>query len=388
MLELLLLVLVPVAAWGGWWFARNTSRRGEKKRNRIFNNQYFQGLNYLLNEQPDKAIQIFMEMAEVNEDTVETHLALGSLFRRRGEVDRAIRLHQNIISKHSLNDTQRMAALLELGEDYMRAGLFDRAEKLFSELTERESLAPSALRHLLDIYQQEKDWENALDVAGKLEKVTSDHMGVFMSHFCCELAEASLKDGKAEAARKFLRQGRRHDPENVRTHFISAEIAVHKAQYGEAMGIFEEVARLDPDYLPYLLEQYFNCAEQCDRKDHARSKLEEWVGSKHGISTVLKKADFLETEESIEAAARFIAGELKERPSVRGLDRLMELKKEGGPVIESGEEVLHSITRELLESQSSYRCSHCGFSGNNHHWQCPSCRQWSTTRIIRSVLGE
>lgn len=156
MIEWLLLALLPFAAWGGWYFARNTAKRSERKRHRLFNNQYFQGLNYLLNEQPDKAIQIFLEMAEVNEDTVETHLALGSLFRRRGEVDRAIRLHQNIISKHTLDDTQRLQALLELGEDYMRAGLFDRAEKLFSELMERESQAPSALKHLLDIYQQEK----------------------------------------------------------------------------------------------------------------------------------------------------------------------------------------------------------------------------------------
>ena len=386
--EFLLLVLVPVAAWGGWWFARNTLRRGEKKRNRLFSNQYFQGLNYLLNEQPDKAIQIFLEMAEVNEDTVETHLALGSLFRRRGEVDRAIRLHQNIISKHSLNETQRMQALLELGEDYMRAGLFDRAEKLFSELTERESLAPSALRHLLDIYQQEKDWENALDIASKLEQATDDHMGVFMSHFCCELAESSLAQGKPEAARKFLRRGRRHDPENVRAYFISAGIAVHREQYGEAMGIHEEIARLDPDYLPYLLEDYFDSAEKCGRQEHARDKLEGWVKSGHGTSVVLKKAEFLEQDEGVEAAARFIVSELRERPSVRGLDRLMALKQAGGPGIESGEEVLHNITRELLASQSSYRCSNCGFSGHNHHWQCPSCKQWSTTRVIRSVLGE
>ena len=115
MTELVLLALFPVVAWGGWWFARSTSRRSERKRNRLFKNQYFQGLNYLLNEQPDKALQVFMEMAEVNQDTVETHLALGSLFRRRGEVDRAIRLHQNIISKHTLDDTQRLQALLELG---------------------------------------------------------------------------------------------------------------------------------------------------------------------------------------------------------------------------------------------------------------------------------
>ena len=148
MLEILLVFLLPFAAWAGWYTARVSSRHGEKRRSRQLSNRYFQGLNYLLNEQPDKAIQLFTQMAEVNRDTVETHLALGSLFRRRGEVDRAISLHQNIISKRNLDEQQRTMALLELGEDYMRAGLFDRAEKLFSELVERNIQTPSALSNL------------------------------------------------------------------------------------------------------------------------------------------------------------------------------------------------------------------------------------------------
>ena len=388
MIEWALLVLVPVAVWAGWWSARNSSRRNERKRKQIFSNQYFQGLNYLLNEQPDKAIQVFLEMAEVNEDTVETHLALGSLFRRRGEVDRAIRLHQNIISKHSLNDTQRMQALLELGEDYMRAGLFDRAEKLFSELTKRESHAPSALRHLLDIYQQEKDWEKALEIAGKLEKASDEHMGKPMSHFCCELAELELKGNKSEAARKFLRQARRHDPESVRAQFISAGIAMQREGFAEAMKVYEEIARLDPDYLSLLIDRYFECAEKAGEIERAREQLSEWGDAQESISLVLKQAEMLEQEKNQVNAAEFITGKLQIRPSVRGLEKLMELKQATDAETGAEEDILHSITRELLARQSTYRCSHCGFSGHNHLWQCPSCKQWSTTRVIRGVLGE
>ena len=134
MIEILLLALIPAAAWAGWVLAKSTTSRSERKRNRSFSHRYFKGLNYLLDEQPDKAIAVFIEMAEVTSDTIETHLALGSLFRRRGEVERAIRIHQNIISKPDLDNGQRTRALLELGEDYMRAGLFDRAENLFNEL--------------------------------------------------------------------------------------------------------------------------------------------------------------------------------------------------------------------------------------------------------------
>jgi lipopolysaccharide biosynthesis regulator YciM len=388
MTEILLLILLPLAAWAGWWAARGTARRGERKRNRLFSNRYFQGLNYLLNEQPDKAIQVFLEMAEVNKDTVETHLALGSLFRRRGEVDRAIRLHQNIISKRSLDDTQRTLALLELGEDYMRAGLFDRAERLFSELIERETHAPSALRNLLDIYQQEREWEKALKIGEHLQKLDTPGVTVCMSHFCCEMAEAELKAGRAEAARKHLRKARRLDPQSIRAQLISARIAEHKEDYPAAMECYEQVAEMDGGYLPELIEAYFECAEKAGFGDQAQAQLEAWSQQYDGVSIVLKQVQLLERSNGIGEAAAYLSGVLEKRPSVRGLDKLMQLKLEGGPEIDAGEEILRSVARRLLESQSTYRCSHCGFSGHNHHWQCPSCKQWSTTKVIRGVLGE
>lgn len=388
MTEFVLLALIPLAGWGGWWFARAVSRRSERKRKRLFSNQYFQGLNYLLNEQPDKALRVFMEMAEVNEDTVETHLALGSLFRRRGEVDRAIRLHQNIISKHTLDDTQRLQALLELGEDYMRAGLFDRAERLFSELMERESQAPSALRHLLDIYQQEKDWERALDIAGRLEEAGGEHLAVLKSHFCCEMAAQELQQENPEAARKHLRLARRFDPENVRVHFIESEIASLAGNHAEAMAKYEEIAELDGGFVPLLLEPYFESAEAAGQQEHARAMLDSWSEAGKGISVVLKKAALLEQEECPEVAGAFLAGELSKHPSVRGLDRLIRIRGEDLAGTGSTANALRDITRELLRSQPSWRCRNCGFSGQNHHWQCPSCRHWSTTRPVRGVLGE
>jgi len=388
MTEFLLLALIPLAGWGGWWFARATSRRSERKRNRVFSNQYFQGLNYLLNEQPDKALRVFMEMAEVNEDTVETHLALGSLFRRRGEVDRAIRLHQNIISKHTLDDTQRLQALLELGEDYMRAGLFDRAERLFSELMERESQAPSALRHLLDIYQQEKDWDLALDIAGRLEEVTDERFAVLKSHFCCEMAEQELQGGHPEAARKKLRLARRFDPENARAHFIEAGICEHSGNHDEAMAIFEEIVGLDSGFVPLVLDRYFASAEAAGEESRAREMLDQWAEEGKGISVVLKKSEFLADEAGKDQAADFLAMELSAHPSVRGLDRLMKFRHKDADEVDSTSSALRDITRQLLASQPAWRCRHCGFSGQNHHWQCPSCKHWSTTRPVRGVLGE
>lgn len=388
MIEVFLLALLPLAALGGWWAARKVFRRNETKRNRQFSSRYFQGLNYLLNEQPDKAIQVFLEMAEVNKDTFETHLALGALFRRRGEVDRAIRIHQNIISKQNLDDTQRTKALLELGEDYMRAGLFDRAERLFSELIERGDQAPSALRHLLDIYQQEKDWEKALEQARALEEETGDRMGEIMSHFCCELAEEALQAGEAEAARKHLRQARRHDPKSIRARIVQAKIARHGEAFGEAMDLYEEVAGMDGDIIPDVLEHYLECAETSGQMERAEETLSAWCETHGSISVILKLTALLQERDGLGPAARFLAAELGKHPSVRGLDKLIELKLAGGPAIETGDEILRAVAQRLLARQPTHRCSHCGYSGHTNYWQCPSCRRWGTTRVIHGVLGD
>jgi lipopolysaccharide biosynthesis regulator YciM len=388
MIEVLLLALIPAAAWAGWIIAKSTTSRGERKRNRNFSNRYFQGLNYLLDEQPDKAIAVFIEMAEVTADTVETHLALGSLFRRRGEVERAIRVHQNIISKPGLDESQKTRALLELGEDYMRAGLFDRAENLFNELIERESHAPSALRHLLDIYQQEKDWEKALQKAIQLEAVTDEKMGLVMAHFCCEMAEIDLQESKPAAARKHLRQARRYYPESIRARFILARIAGQQEMYSEALDVYEEIAEMDMEYIHDILPSYLACAQKAEEFPRALAIMESWTENYDGISLLLSRTDVIREEQGLEAATHYLAEALTLRPSVKGLDRLIELKLEGGPETESGDEILRAVAQKLLARQPSYRCTHCGYAGHSHHWQCPSCKNWSTTRIIRGVLGE
>jgi lipopolysaccharide biosynthesis regulator YciM len=388
MIEVLLLALIPAAAWTGWILAKNKISRGERKRNQNFSNRYFQGLNYLLDEQPDKAIAVFIEMAEVTADTIETHLALGSLFRRRGEVERAIRVHQNIISKPGLEEGQKTRALLELGEDYMRAGLFDRAESLFSELTERESHAPSALKHLLDIYQQEKDWEKALQQAQRLENVSDEKMGLAMSHFCCEMAEADLEADKPAAARKHLRQARRYFPECIRARFILARIAIQQEMFTEALDVYEEIAEMDMEYIHEFLQAYLDCARNAGAFPRALESMGNWAKTYDGVSLLLSQTAIIREEQGLDAATRHLAQALTLRPSVKGLDHLIELKLEGGPETESGDEILRAVAQKLLVRQPSYRCTHCGYAGHSHHWQCPSCKNWSTTRIIRGVLGE
>jgi lipopolysaccharide biosynthesis regulator YciM len=387
-IEYLLLPLIPVAVYFGWWLARTVDSRSAARQKQLFSNQYFQGLNYLLNEQPDKAIQVFLELAEVNKDTVETHMALGSLFRRRGEVDRAIRFHQNIIAKPGLEPEQRTQALLELGEDYMRAGLLDRAERLFAELIETDAHTPSALRSLLEIYQQEKDWEKALEQAQRLERVSGEHMGDVMAQFCCEMANAALAENDREKARRQLRQARRHDPRCIRARFILAQIAAQEDDHAMSMDLYEEIAELDPDYIPEVLEPYLEAAKTGGEMPRAREKVDRWAESYKGISLVLKRTDFLSVEEGADVAGRYLVEALTSKPSVRGLDRLIDLKAAGQLEAGSSDDILKAVTTRLMTRQPEYRCNHCGFSGQTHHWHCPSCKRWSTTKKIHGVLGE
>lgn len=381
-------LLLPVAVYFGWWVAKNYQSRTTRRRNRLFNDQYFQGLNYLLSEQPDKAMQVFLELAEVNEETVETHLALGNLFRRRGEVDRAIRFHQNIIAKPGLRPEQRTQALLELGEDYMRAGLLDRAERLFSELIESDEQTPSALRSLLEIYQQEKDWAKALEQADRLQQAEGAHQGGMMSQFCCELAEEALAAGNEDQAHRHLRQAKRHDPDSVRARFIAARIHAGTGAWDEAMQAYEEIAGIDPEYIPELLDDYLETAREADALERAKASLREWHERYQGISLVLKLTDFIAGEQDEDAAGRFLVESLNRKPSVRGLERLISLRAGGHLEAESSDDILKAVTARLMARQPGYRCGHCGFSGHTHHWQCPSCRHWGTTRVVHGVLGE
>jgi lipopolysaccharide biosynthesis regulator YciM len=388
MIEYLPFLLLPVTGYSGWWVARNYGRRAVRKRNRLFSDQYFQGLNYLLTEQPDKAIQVFLDLADVSQETVETHMALGNLFRRRGEIDRAIRFHQNIIAKSSLEPEQRTQALLELGEDYMRAGLLDRAERLFSELIESDEPSPSALHSLLDIYQQEKDWSKALVQAERLEKVEDVYLGGTMAQFCCELAEQALMDNDLQLARKQLRQARLHDPQCIRARFILARMNLAGNRLEPALAAYEEIAELDIDYLPDLLEDYIDTATRAGTSARARAKLQEWSQRYQGISLVLKMTELISQEQGPQQAAAFLVEALHKKPSVRGLDRLIKFRADGHLPAETSDDILNAVTSRLMVRQPGYRCSHCGFSGQTHHWQCPSCRNWDTTRTIQGVLGE
>lgn len=384
-----LLLLLPVAFATGWWLSRSRSERASGERVRGLSSSYFRGLNYLLNEQPDKAIEVFLQIAEVDQDTVETHFALGNLFRRRGEVERAIRVHQNLIARSGLSDEHKVQAVLELGEDYMRAGLFDRAETLFADVVGIEGAGATALRHLIAICQAEREWEKAIGHAQRLESRTGEPTGKLVAQFRCELAEQARARGDEAGFSAGLEAAFEADPHSVRAGIIKGRSEIAAGNDSGAIRALERVARHDVEFLPEVLRDLLAAYERCGEKSRARSFLAEMIERYPGVSPLLALTRLVEQEEGRPAAIEFLVRQLRQRPSVRGQGLLIELSLADRP--DHGQDILQTLkqlTEAVLAAGPAYRCGRCGFGARQHHWQCPSCKSWATVKPIHGASGE
>ncbi len=366
-------LLLPAAAWSGWLVASRTTTRKDRKNSQHFSREYVVGLNYLLNEQPDKAVDVFIKLLEVDSDTVETHLALGSLFRRRGEVDRAIRIHQNLIARPQLSLSERKQALMALGQDYMSAGVFDRAERIFSEVVElggeRET---SSLQGLLAIYQQEKAWENALDIIAKLENSTGTNMRAQAAHYYCEIASQQLKQGLYDKAYLSIRQALTTDKKSVRASLMLANLEMKNGRYKQAIKALKRAPEQDADFLTEIIEPLVQCYRELDMMDECVYYLEHALAEYPRASVIFVVGEYLRGAKNTDFAIDFVSHQLSKHPSIRGLNRLIcwYLDSSHGKVREKLQ-MLYDITSKFLDNKPVYRCGKCGYGGKLLHWQCP-----------------
>jgi len=379
------LLLLPLAAASGWWAAkRGGSGSGGVTSGAAPDPDFLRGLNYLLNEQPDKAIDVFLRLAEVDGETVETHLALGSLFRRRGEADRAIRIHQSLVARPNLDSEQRGYALYELGQDYMRAGLFDRAETLFRELVEMKLHRERALVGLREIYQQEKDWVKCLEVAKELGSITGEPMSTEIAHYHCELAEEALKTGDGATAEGHLRDAQAADRRCVRATVLQAQMAMARGDARAATAIYHRVAGQGPEFLPDILPDLMEAYRRCGRED-VRQQLRHLYRNHPSPALMLILSDLIEQEEGDEAAVAFLIKYASEYADITGLERLLELegrRPDGDPRARSVQRAVLTVLRHLRGRQPEYQCEYCGFVARRLHWQCPSCKGWGTIKPL------
>ncbi|HEU5281901.1 MAG TPA: lipopolysaccharide assembly protein LapB [Gammaproteobacteria bacterium] len=347
---------------------------------------YMVGLNFLLNEETDKAVDIFIKMLEVDSDTVETHLAVGKLFRRRGEVDRAIRIHQNLIARPQLEKTYREQSLYELGQDYLSAGMLDRAERIFQELANDKSHAPAAYKTLLDIYQQAKDWEKAAETAIKYEGVTRQNMQPVIAQYYCELAELALHKQDHEKALAYLNQADVADKHCVRASLLRATVLMATGDYAKALVSLKKVKTQNVDYLYEAIDKMAVCYEALGEEDEMMLYLKDLAEAHPRVPVVLILADRIRKRMGDKLAAGFVADYVRRYPSLQGLYLFVNL------YISSAEgrakddlHILQNLMKKILAKRDDYQCTSCGFSGKTLHWQCPGCRQWSSTLPLASL---
>lgn len=385
----LLWLLLPLAAASGWWIARRTGGRNGAAGRLPVLPEYIRGLNYVLNEQPDKAIEVFIKMLEVDSETVETHLALGSLFRRRGEVDRAIRVHQNLIARTTLSREQRTMALLELGTDYMRSGLLDRAEGLFKELVDMGAHVDSSLRQLLEIYQQENDWQNAIATARRLENSSKEDMRYMIAQFYCELAAEHLAAKKDSDAADLAGRALQIDHRCVRASLLEAEMKRAAGDIPAAITAYQRTEGQDPDYLPEVIGPLCQRYRELGRIEEFMTYLRGIVARHASITSSLLLTDLIAEVRGEDEAIRFISGELRKRPTVRGVNRLIEyvMRKAGGETRDNLESI-RELTARWIGERPIYKCTQCGFNARLLHWKCPSCRNWNTVKPVHGLEGE
>ena len=389
MLELLFLLL-PVAAAYGWYMGRRSAQQSRQDDASRLSRDYVTGVNFLLSNQQDKAVDLFLDMLKEDTGTVEAHLTLGNLFRSRGEVDRAIRIHQSLMESASLTYDQRLLAVQQLGRDYMAAGLYDRAEDMFKQLVDETDFRLSALQQLLQIYQATSDWQSAIDVAERLVKLGKEKHRGDIANFWCELALQQMANSDMDKAMSLLKKGAAADRNSARVSIMIGRVWMEKGDYAKAVESLERVINQDKELVGETLDMLQTCYQQLGKLDEWELFLRRCVDENAGATAELMLAQILEQREGVEAAQSYVTRQLERHPTMRVFHKLMDYhlnEAEEGRAKESLG-VLRNMVGEQVRSKPRYRCQKCGFTANTLYWHCPSCRSWSTIKPIRGLDGQ
>lgn len=380
----LLAGLFLLLAAAGWAMGRFGERDDEDAPPPL-NIDYLKGLNFLLNEQTDQALEHFLAMVRVDDKTIETHFALGSLFRRRGEVDRAIRIHQNIIARPDLAAEQRDQALYSLAKDYLGAGLLDRAEKLFVRLAQGSRFQVQALEALCGIYEQERDWEKAIDAGQRLEVLGGRSLALQIAHYHCELAEAAAAKGDYASARQYVKKAQAGRPRTMRGALTRAHIARDTNDNKTALKLYHRII----DENTYLIAEALPEIVAIYERENATAELES------ALQTLLRKNPEMSSLVAYTAIVNDLGGipviddcveqYMLNEPTLGEFVELQRLSEGDKGSSESALAKVRGALSKLASATPRYQCQECGFSSQRLLWQCPSCRNWETQRPASRV---
>ncbi|MDO6421051.1 lipopolysaccharide assembly protein LapB [Saccharophagus degradans] len=348
---------------------------------------YFKGLTQLLNEEPDAAIDTFISSIDVNSDTLETHLALGSLLRRKGEVERAIRVHQNLLSRSNLTTDQQYTAQMELALDYLRSGLLDRAEMLLKELADAPKISnpmrKRALECLIELYQDMREWLSAIDVADRLTarkfSGPADKWRRQQAHYACEIAQTAITQKDWLTARRWVRTAMRHDKDCARASLLSAQLDIAQKEYAKALISLRQIVQQDERYLSEMLPLAYSCHKKLESMPVFLNELTALYEHKGELLVLRYLAKAVEMCEGGDAVISLLMQELPQYPQMEVAGALLKIVlDERGPASLRNYVQVKGLLKKLTDSKYHYQCTSCGFTGEQLHWLCPSCKSWAS----------
>jgi lipopolysaccharide biosynthesis regulator YciM len=370
------LAALPLLFAIGWW-ARGHEARVRAADQGAAPRSLFRGLQLLLSDQPDRAIDAFIEVVKLDPETIELHYALGSLFRRRGEIDRAVRIHNYLLGRADLPAAERTNALAELGQDYLKGGMLDRAENAFSRLLEEPTHRFEALRSLLRIFQMERDWTRAVDCAGRLEREAGESHQVISAHFHCELAEKALAADDLPRAVAQVEAALQAHRKSVRAQLLAGDVALKRDQRDSAIGHWRRLVDESPDYAPLVMDRLVAALDAAGRRAEALALLRRVLQDRASIDSLDQAVRWVREWEDAAAAEALLREELKRHPSLLGFERLLSIR-----AAQAGVDPELALLRGLIQAQAQklarYRCGHCGFRSREFYWQCPGCTHWDS----------
>ena len=364
---------------GRWQVKRTIARRDEAD---PFSERYARGLNYLLADDSDNAIRIFTDLIEVNRDTIEIHIALGNLFRSKGEVDRAIKVHQNLLARPNLTRTQRHMAIAELASDYMKAGLLDRAEKLYREMIELKATPEKAYRHLLDLYITEKSWDEAVECAEQLYNKGEPEAKVVYAQCLCELAQLAMNSGNQRDARRHLDKALEIDSGSVRAALLLIQLHLKSANDGAAKRLFSRLVKEKPDYMALYIEPARQLYLPQDERRY-QEFLQEQYRLHPSTRVAMALLEHYARNDRIEKAREFLSDILHQSPSFEAFEFALRFLKSNPEQLGETWDTLSIFLKTLQDKKIEYICSRCGYDSHNIQWLCPSCRNWASMKPVK-----
>lgn len=360
------------------WLAARVDIKHLLSESRALPESYFKGLNFLLNEQPDKAIETFIELAKTDTETAELNFALGSLFRRRGEVERAIRMHQNLLERNDLGEEQKLMALFEVGQDYLKAGLLDRAEQLFRDLRSTR-YARQALDFLLEIYIREKDWNKAIEIAEELGGISNRSFHKEIANFYCETAVTESVHSDIDAAREHLAAALRVYRNCVRANILLGDLEAAQNNHDAAIQTWRSIEMQNPAHLPLVAEKLLASYRTLGRFDEGLAMLRGYLAKYASLDMLSIVFQATLEHEGANAAYRLVRDELRRNPSMQGLDKLLEAQLlEAPPERRNDLQLIRNLVQSHARRLAHYRCENCGFRAKKFYWHCPACGGWET----------